>query len=73
MGFPAPSLLAYLHEDFAQRHERRAQLRYEDAAHKEVPQLSPEVLQIKPAVSTGALLERGPGANTQHLQGVPGS
>jgi len=46
-----PSLLAYLHEDFAQRYERRAQLCCEDAAHEEVPQLSPEVLQTKAAVS----------------------
>lgn len=38
------SLLTYLHEDFAQRYKRRAQLCCEDAAHEEVPQLSPEVL-----------------------------
>lgn len=66
MNCSAKSLLTYLHEDFAQRYERCAQLCHEDAAHEEVPQLSPEVLQIKPAVSTGL------GANTDHLLGVMG-
>lgn len=47
---PRPPLLAYLHEDFAQRYKRSAQLCREDAAHEEIPQLSPEVLRTKTAV-----------------------
>lgn len=49
----APTLLAYLHEDFAQRYKRSAQLCREDAAHEEISKLSPEVLQITTLMNTG--------------------